>query len=55
MATLLSKTAYNGARLNVIVNVESLTDKKVSRKIENDIEKVEQEFAETILWLDDWM
>ena len=55
VAILLSKTAYNGARLNVIVNVESLTDKKVSRKIENDIEKVEQEFAETILWLDDWM
>jgi len=55
VAILLSKTAYNGARLNVIVNVESLTDKKVSRKIENDIEKVEQEFAETILWLDDWI
>jgi hypothetical protein len=35
--------------------VESLTDKKVSRKIEKDIEKVEQAFAETILWLDDWM
>ncbi len=55
VAILLSKAAYNGARLNVIVNVESLTDKKVSRKIEKDIDKVEQAFAETVLWLDDWM
>jgi len=55
VAILLSKAAYNGARLNVIVNVESLTDKKVSRMIEKDIEKVEQTFAKTILWLDDWI
>ncbi|MEW6025883.1 MAG: cyclodeaminase/cyclohydrolase family protein [Planctomycetota bacterium] len=55
VAALLSKAAYNGARLNVIVNVESLADKKISRKIEKDVEKVEQKFAETILWLDDWM
>ena len=55
VAILLSKAAYNGARLNVIVNVESLTDKKVSREIEKNVKKVEQSFAETILWLDDWI
>ena len=55
VAILLSKAAYNGSRLNVIVNVESLTDKKVSREIEKNVEKVEQSFAETILWLDDWI
>lgn len=54
VAVLLTKAAYHGARLNVIVNVESMTDKKVSRKIEQDVEKLEPAFTETILWLDDW-
>jgi formiminotetrahydrofolate cyclodeaminase len=55
VAVLLTKAAYHGARLNVIINVESMTDKKLSRKIEQDIEKLEPLFTETILWLDDWM
>ena len=55
VAVLLTKAAYHGARLNVIINVESMTDKKVSRKIEQDVEKLEPAFTETILWLDDWM
>ena len=55
VAVLLTKAAYHGARLNVIINVESMTDKKISRKIEQDIEKLEPAFSETILWLDDWM
>lgn len=55
VAVLITKAAYHGARLNVIVNVESMTDKKVSRKIEQDVEKLEPAFTETILWLDDWM
>jgi glutamate formiminotransferase/formiminotetrahydrofolate cyclodeaminase len=55
VAVLLTKAAYNGARLNVIINVESITDKKISRKMEKDIEKLEQRFTGTLLWLDDWM
>ncbi|MFH1231105.1 MAG: cyclodeaminase/cyclohydrolase family protein [Planctomycetota bacterium] len=55
VAVLLTKAAYHGARFNVIINVESMTDKKISRRIERDVEKLEPLFTETILWLDDWM
>ncbi|MDI6733351.1 MAG: cyclodeaminase/cyclohydrolase family protein [Planctomycetota bacterium] len=55
VAILLTKSAYQGARLNVIVNVEALTDKEISRKIEKNIEKLEDEFAKITIWLDDWM
>lgn len=55
VAILLGKASYNGARMNVIVNMESLTDKRMARQIEKDIEGIERKFTEVILWLDDWI
>lgn len=55
VAVLLTKAAYNGARLNVIINMESIKDKALICKLQKDIEKLEKTLGEVLIGIDDWL
>lgn len=55
VAVLLAKTAYYGARLNVVINIESIKDEKLTKKLEKKVDSLEKIFSYILSGVEGWL
>jgi formiminotetrahydrofolate cyclodeaminase len=51
---MLTRTALRGARLNVLVNLESIKDKKLEAKLQKQMEQLDKSAEKILYQLEDW-
>lgn len=51
---LLTRTALRGARLNVLINLESIKDKKLETKLQKQLEQLDKSAEKILYQLEDW-
>lgn len=52
---MLTRTALRGARLNVLVNLESIKDKELATKLQKQLEQLDKSAEKILYQLEDWV